>query len=133
MSITNASILVDGTVAITAGTATTVLSKGGTLNQLKTYLDGASSYLAQTVMNWTVSDPVVNSGQPNGYTQKRSICKIIEPLALDNGNTTHNTLEIKLSVDPETTDAEIDSMIVMGVNALADSEFVEFWRAQSLS
>lgn len=43
------------------------------------------------------------------------------------------TLEIKLSVDPETTDAEIDSMIVMGVNALADSEFVEFWRAQSLS
>jgi hypothetical protein len=54
-------------------------------------------------------------------------------LALDNGNRTVNTFTLSLSVDPETTDAEIESMLVLAAQLLHDSDFSDFWKKQSLA
>lgn len=133
MSIASSSILVDGTVATTGGTATGVLTKGGTLNETKVILDDSSEFIAQTSVSFVVKDPKVSASSPNGYTQARSSVKVSVPLALDNGNQTVNTINIILSVDPETTDAEIASLLVLSAQLLADSDFSDFWKKQSLA
>lgn len=133
MGIQSSSINIDGTVATTAGTATGLIAKGGTLNEFLAILDDSSEFIAQTKIKFTVSDPRVQTSAPNGYTQARSGVKVVVPLALDNSSHTTNTLTMQLSVDPETTDAEIESMLVMGAQLLADSDFSDFWKKQSLS
>jgi len=133
MGIQTSSINIDGTVATTGGTATGMIAKGGTLNELVTVLDDSSEFIAQTRVRFSVVDPKVQSSAPNGYTQARSIVKVVVPLALDNGNYTTNTLELRLGVDPETSDAEIASMLVLGAQLFADSDFSDFWKKQSLS
>lgn len=133
MTILNASILVDGTVATTGGTATTFVSKGNTLNAHSAIVDDSSEFIAQSTCNFSIKDPKVSVSSPNGYTQARNTVKFNVPLALDNGNYTVNTLTIQLSVDPETTDAEIESMLVFGAQLLHDSDYSDFWKKQSLS
>jgi hypothetical protein len=133
MSITSASILVDGTVATTGGTATTFIEKGQTLNQWEGILNNAAEFLLQQGLTFTIKDPKVNAGSPNGYTQKRSSIVLRVPLALDNSGYTVNTLKIELACDHETTAAEIESMLVTGAQLLHDSDFSNFWKKQSLS
>lgn len=133
MGIQSSSVNIDGTVATTAGTATGMITKGSTLNELVTVLDDSSEFIAQTKLKFSVVDPKVQTSAPNGYTQGRSVVKVIVPLALDNGNFTTNTLEIRLGADPEATDAEITSMLVLGAQLLHDSDFIDFWTKQSLS
>jgi hypothetical protein len=133
MAIETSSILYDGTVATTGGTATGVITKGGTLNQLNVILDDSSEFIDQTKVEFTVREPVVNTSAPNGYTQARSAVRMLVPLSLDNTNRTINSLKIELSVDHETTDAEIQSILVAGAQFLVDSDFSDFWKKQSLS
>lgn len=133
MAISTASVLKDGTVATTGGTATGVIEKGSTLNTLDVILDDSSEFIAQSTVHFTVKDPKVNAGSPNGYTQARNVVLLKVPLALDNGNYTVNTLSITLAVDHETTDAEIESMLVYGAQLLHDSDFSDYWKKQSLS
>jgi len=133
MSISTASILVDGTVATTGGTATTMIDKGSSLDSKKVILDDSSEFINATTIDFSIKDPKVNSGSPNGYTQARSSVKLSVPLGLDNSNRTVNTMTLSLSVDPETTDAEIGSMLVLGAQLLHDSDFTEFWTKQSVS
>jgi len=133
MAIETSSILYDGTVATTGGTATGVITKGGTLNQLNVILDNSAEFINQTKIEFTVREPVVNPSAPNGYTQARSAVRMLAPLSLDNTNRTINSLKIELSVDHETTDAEIQSYLVAGAQFLVDSDFSDFWKKQSLS
>jgi hypothetical protein len=133
MGIQTASILVDGTVATTGGSATTFITKGDTLNEKRVTLDDSSEFIANVNVQFSVSDPVKNAGAPNGYTQKRSTVKMLVPLALDNALYTMNTMTIQLSVDPETTDAEVESMLVSAAQLLHDSDFSDFWKKQSLA
>jgi len=127
MSITSASVLVDGTVATTGGTATTMLSKGNTLDQHKVILDDGSEFIAATTIDFAVKEPKVSTSAPNGYTQRRRTVKILSPLALDNGNTTVNSMKIELSCDHEMTAAEITSLKVLAAQLIHDSDFDEFW------
>ena len=133
MSISTALILVDGTVATTGGTSTGLISKGDTLEVSRNILDDAAEFLAETRVDFSIKDPKVSAGAPNGYTQARSTAKISSPLVLDNGNNTVNTLEQKLSVDPETTDAEIQTMLVNGAQLLIAAAFSDFWNKRTLS
>ena len=127
MSISNSSILVDGTVAISAGTATTLKTKGTELNLHNVYVDDGSALIDLTTMKFTVNDPVVQSSAPGGYTQARRKVRVFVPRTLANGNRTVDTFDIQMSTDPETTDAERLSMRVLACNLLFDSEFTEFW------
>lgn len=130
MSITSSSVLVDGTVATTGGTATGVIVKD-TNNPFVCVLNDASEFIDQTLIKFSTKEPYVDSSAPNGYTQKRSEVYVSVPLALDNGNYTKNTLRITLSVDHETTDAEVQSMLVLGAQLLHDTDFSDFWKKQA--
>lgn len=127
MTIANASILVDGTVAVTAGTATTLLSQGDTLGSHNLVLDDGSTFFGQTSLEFVAKNPQISASAPNGYTQKRNTVKLKQKFALDNGNYTVNTGEVKLAVDPETTDAEIQTLKVTLCQLIMDSDFDEFW------
>lgn len=133
MSIESGAILVGGTTSTTGGTSTPMITKGDTLGEKRMILDDSSEYIAQTSLSFTVKDPVVSSGAPNGFTQQRSQLKVLVPLALDNGNRTFNTITIVVATDPETTSSEKDALIELGVQALNGSAFADFWKAQSLS
>jgi len=133
MGIQSSSVNIDGTVSATGGTATGVITKGNTLDQLNVILDDSSEFISETKLEFKVKSPVVQTSAPNGYTQARSSIKIFVPLALDNGNTTINTFELKLACDHETTAAEIESMLVLAAQLAADSDFSDFWKKQSLS
>jgi hypothetical protein len=132
MTIQSSSINVDGTVATTGGTATSLKKLGSSLERFNSYLDDGSEFLTRTEIDFTIKEPKVSVGAPNGYTQQRSNVKILVPLVLDNGNLTVNTLTISLAVDHEMTDAEIESMLVLGAQILHDSDYSDFWKNQAL-
>jgi hypothetical protein len=128
MSILNASVLVDGTVATTGGTATSMIMMGDGENVI---LDEGLEFNAQTKIAFHSKDPKVSSTAPNGYTQHRTTIKILKPLLLDNGNYTMNSVTITFGVDHETTDAEITSLRVLAAQLLHDSDFDDFWNVGS--
>lgn len=133
MSIASGTILVGGTSSATGGTSTGLIEKGNSLTESRCLLDDGSAYTNSTSLQFLVKDPVPNPSAPNGFTQKRSSIRLLVPLALDNGNTTINSVAIQLSVDPETTDAEIDALRSHAAQVLFDSDFDEFWQNQSVS
>lgn len=132
MTIRSSSILVDGTVAITAGTATAAISKGNNLDTHTIVLDDSSEFINQTTVAFSNKDPKASAAAPNGYTQQRSTVKINKPLALDNGERTVNTVTIVVACDPETTAAEKLSLRVLATDFLNDSDFTSFWDSGSL-
>jgi hypothetical protein len=131
MSISAASVNVDGTVATTGGTATTFISKDLTKGEY--ILDDSSEFLNQTEVVFTTKIPKVNASSPNGYTQARNQALLKKPLLLDNGDYTMNTGGVFLNVDHETTDAEIQSMLVLIAQLAHDPDFADFWKKQARS
>jgi hypothetical protein len=130
MSISTASVLKDGTVSATGGTATSLKTKGQDLGKISCIFDDGSEFINQSTVLFQATDPKVKTNTPNGYTQARSVATIHVPLVLDNGNTTKNSLSITLSVDHESTDAEVETMLVYGAQLLSDSDFSDFWKKQ---
>lgn len=133
MSITAASFKVDGTVATTGGTDRTLVLLGYDLGSVKTIVNDGAEFVAQTTINFSVKEPKVSSGAPNGYTQARNVCKVSVPKLLANGKYTINTLTMELAVDQETTDAQIQSLLVLAAQLLADSDFSSYWKQQALT
>lgn len=132
MSVKTSAILVDGTVATTGGTSTSFIDKGGSLEVQKLILDDSSEFAAQTSLTFSIKEPKISSSAPNGFTQARNTVKVMKPLALDNGSATVNTVTLQLSVDPETTDAEVENLLVTAAQLLHDSDYSAFWKKQSL-
>jgi hypothetical protein len=133
MGIDSASIAIDGTVGMTGGTATGVKVKGSTLTTKDVILDDSSEFIDQTKISFSIKDPKPSVSAPNGYTQGRASVALLVPLALDNGAYTTNTLRLELSCDHETTDAEIESMLVIAAQLLSDSDFSDFWKSLTIS
>lgn len=132
MALNQSSVLVDGTVATTGGTATSFASRGNTLTQHDLFLDDASNIIDQTTLEASVKLPKVSVSAPNGYTQSRNTMYLRIPLALDNGNSTVNTVRIEIATDVETTAAEKLSLRVLTAQLLHDSDFLQFWDDSSV-
>lgn len=133
MTIQSSAFLVDGTITASAGTSTGLVEKSRGVEELVMVLDDGSEFVGQTKIAFSVKDPKISASAPNGYTQARSKVKYTVPLALDNGNTTINSLELSLAVDHETTDAEIQTMLVAAAQLLTDSDYSDFWKKQYLA
>lgn len=132
MSIENSSILVGGTVSTTGGTSTALKSLGQSGNTHSAYLDGSGSELDRKSYDFTSKASKPKADAPNGYTQNRRNVVIKHPLALDNGKSTVNTLQITLSCDPETTDAERQVLIDDAMQIFSDPDFTDFFIGGSL-
>ncbi len=104
--------LLDTATSVTFNTPTyevgTLLTSSET--SLKAFF-GPEAFIDRKTVEFSVKEPKVSSTAPNGYTQARRKVLIKEPLALDNGNYTTNTVSIEFSVDVETTDLEITDMV----------------------
>lgn len=127
MTIASSTVLVDGTVAITAGTSTVLETSeviGGSHN---VFLDDGSDLIDLTTATFTVTKHKPQASAPGGYTQARRKVKVRIPRTLANGNRTVDTFDIAMSTDPETTDAERLTMRVLACGILTDSDFLKFW------
>jgi hypothetical protein len=133
MSITNASIKLDGTVAATGGTDTTFIVKANDSKGLEVILDDGSEFISQTTLLFQTKEPKPNASSPNGYTQARNIVTIKRPLLLDDGSYTVRTVKVEIADDHETTDAEQDTIRSLIAQVLTDSDFDDYWHKQSRS
>lgn len=133
MSIDTSVVLVSGTTSTTGGTSTAFIVKGSGDGNKKVILDDGSEFIDSEQYTFSVKDPIVNTGAPNGYTQARSTVKCVVPLTLDNGNRTTNTVSITLSMDPETSDTEKEALIELGAQLLTQASLDDFWKKQSIA
>lgn len=132
MSISSASVLKDGTVATTGGTATAFLSKGTSLVQHNALIDDGAIFALQSEVQFSIKEPKVSAAAPNGYTQARNTVYYKRPVVLDNGNSTVNTASITIANDPEMTAAEKLTDRVYLAQLLVDPDFTDFWDKQGL-
>lgn len=133
MALTSASINVDGTVATTGGTATALTKLGGSLDSHDAILADNAAYAARTQISFVAKPPKVSATAPAGYTQARTSVKLMKPKTLANAARTINSVKLELSVDPETTAAEIQTLLVLSAQLLVDSDFADFWKQQALA
>jgi hypothetical protein len=133
MSIENSSVLVDGTIAASAGTATPLLVLGNSLDTVKAQLDQDLDFLNSIAIEFSTKVPKVSNGAPNGYTKRRKRVKVVIPITLANGNVSSRTIILEHASDVESTPADIQSDLVLGAQLLSDSDFSDFWKQQSLA
>lgn len=133
MSLRDSSINVDGTVATTGGTATTLKSKGNTLDRHDLLLDDGSTLGGQTVVSASVKSPKVSAGAPSGYTQARNTMYVKVPFTVPSTSLlTSQTIRMEIATDIETTDAQKLSLRVLAAQLLADSDYTAFWDDQTV-
>lgn len=132
MAIETASLQKDSTSAPSGGITQSFHTLGAVGNSHRVYFDGTAS-LMRSRAEFTRSEPRKLATAPNGYTQARSIANLQVPISLANGNVTVNSIYIKLSVDPETTPAQIDTLREYAAQILYADAFDAFWQAQSLA
>lgn len=130
MSIENSSIPVGATITPTGGTATDLLMLTNE-GSAKVYLDDGTEFIARTELEFKTSTARAKESAPNGYTQPRSDVIIKEPLALDNGNRTVNTIRVEQSTDVETTDAERLALRMKACLVILGADFLAFWDDQA--
>jgi len=132
MPIKTGTIKTSALIAVSGGTDVSLLSRGGSLGTIKVILDDGSEYLNQTAMDFSIKEPKVNIGSPNGYTQMRNVLKITQPKVLSNGNSTLNSVTVNLGTDVETSNAEISELLQLASQVLTESSFDDFWQNQSV-
>ncbi len=129
MSINAASVLKDGTIAVTGGVATPMTSLGSTLNENSVVFDG-SSLLDRSSGLFTIKAPSKTSTSPNGYTQARNQMVLRFPKTLASGDVVYNTARVQLSFDVETTSAEKETIRGLVSQMISDDDFDGYWNDQ---
>lgn len=132
MSIRNASVPVGATYAPTGGTATGLVVLSANAGVVNTFI-GTSGVtpLTRTEIEFRTKNSKPLSGAPGGYSQGRSSALITVPKTLANLNVTHNTAKFEMSIDPETTQAEVNALKLAVVNVILDADFDQLWLNQS--
>ena len=131
MSLSGATILIDGTVATTGGTSQALATLGDSENKHRLFIDDGSEYSARYTLEFATKEPKVSETAPNGYTQMRNTCLVKAPITPSGGAATVNTIKIEVAVDPATTDAQKLSLRVIAAQLFHDSDFLEWWDNQS--
>lgn len=73
------------------------------------------------------------AGAPNGYSQVRTNLFYRQPLVLDNGNITVNTLRVELSHDVELSNAERIRMLMAPTQVFVHGSWYDVWHEQVIS
>lgn len=132
MSIGSASILKDGTISVTGGTATAMLATGSNMDQVQAVFDG-TSFVDRSSARFSVKPPSAQASAPSGYTQARNEVYVKVPITLADGTVVFNTVNVKMSFDVATTAAQKDTVRGIIAQIVADTDFDGFWRDQVLA
>jgi hypothetical protein len=121
------------TVAASGGTDTVLSSLGiqGNKNTLIFSTDTAN--LTRRLLEASVKPYAVDDSKPGGFTQQRSKTVLKQPKVLANGKRTLNTATYELSVDPETTAAEIEQMQETMGQIVGSAAFLALYTTQNLN
>lgn len=131
MSLSTASVLKDGSVATTGGTATAFTRLSGDNTSAKASFDG-TDFLSRLTAVFTRKEPKVNAGSPDGYTQIRRSVYLKIPRTLASGALTYDTVKVEIARSVETTAAQLTTAKVYAAQLIHDSDFNEFWEEGSL-
>ncbi len=130
-----ASTIKEGATAVAAsgGTDVTLVSLGiqGNKNTLNFSTD--TTALARRIAEFSTKPYAVDVSKPGGYTQQRNTVLVKFPKTLANGNRTMNTAKYELSVDPETTAAEVETYQEIMGQLIATAAFLDFYKSQVLT
>lgn len=133
MSIRLASLPVGATFAPSGGTATNLVLLSSDAANATAFIGTAGvTPLTRTEISFSAKTPKVSPNAPGGFTQGRSSAIIRKPKVLANLKRTINTGKVEFSIDPETTQAEFDSIKSDLVNLIVDADLAQLWINQSL-
>ncbi len=133
MTIATSDVAIGTVISVTGGTATSMISKGDSLEKHNLVLDDGSAFSDQKALSFSVKEPKVSANAPGGYTQARNFVLITIPMTLANGNVTKNTVRLEMSVDSETTTAQKDALREIAAQVMFDTDFDQFWHSQAVS
>jgi len=120
MSLSTMTGVTGGSVAgFTGGSTIQFACVGVTANRMELVVEADTPLTSRRRVVIIVVPPNPNAAAPNGYSQARSIFRFIKPKLLANGKTVANTAELKVSFDPETTQAEVQEMLDIIAQAAA--------------
>jgi hypothetical protein len=133
MSIKTASVAIGATYAPTGGTATAITPLATSNTDISAFV-ATTGVMASTRTEIVFSGkvPKVSASGPGGYTQGRSSVLVKQPKTLANAARTINTASVSLSIDPETTAAEVTALKSLLINLINDADFDQFWLNQAV-
>lgn len=132
MSIQTASILVDGTIGVTGGTATPVDWLSGDQNQANVAI-GGTSLLDRILGVITRKSPKPSATSPDGYTQARRRFLLKFPKTTASGKLTYSTWVVESARSVETTAAEFTTQKGIVCQIISDTDFDQYWDDGSLA
>jgi hypothetical protein len=133
MGIRTSSIALGATFSPTGGTATAFSTLSSNDQSIKGFLaESGVTPLTRKEVTFEGKPSRANASSPGGYTQGRASAKLAVPKVLANLARTVNTMKVELSVDPETTDAEVTAMKSAMINLINDTDFSQLWLNQSI-
>ena len=128
MSLSSASILKDGTIGVTGGTAKAFTRIGGDLNVAKCVFDG-TNYLDRTEAIFTRKEPQPVGSSPDGYSKVRRYVYLKVPKVLASGETVYDYVKVEFARSVETTAAETTTLLITASQLFSDSDFADFWES----
>ncbi len=133
MGIRTASIALGATFAPTGGTATSVVLINQDASNAKAFVAAPGvTPLTRTELTFASSTSKPNSSSPGGFTQGRASVKVTTPKVLANAARTLNSARVEISIDPETSAADLIALKSILINVINDSDFDQLWLNQSL-
>lgn len=126
MPISNATLLLSGTVATTGGTSKTWTDVGETIKNGKKVSDltVTDSRIRPTIT--VVNRPASLNSLGKYISKDKRTSKLVIPKILTDGSLAFNVLEQRFETHPETTDAEKAIMLSYGAQMQSDGDFVPF-------
>lgn len=126
MPISNATLLLGGTVAASGGTSKTWTDVGETIKNGKKVSDltVTDSRIRPTIT--VVNRPASLNSLGKYISKDKRTSKLVIPKILTDGSLAFNVLEQRLETHPETTDAEKAIMLSYGAQMQCDPDFTPF-------
>lgn len=134
MPISGCTILNNSTAqaAPTGGSAITLTENGVVVTNGKSVADSGNANFLTRLYAYFRNKPPVK--QPDkSYSKGKRTATITQPKLLANGDYVNNLVRIEYEAHPESTDAELTTMIFNGSQLLTDPDFTSFWKSGSLA
>lgn len=133
MSISNLSLQKNATGGTTTGGTAMALSSDGVSvkNGIHVADMGEVNFLVRTNLTLKTRNP---AKQADGtYSKAKRFATIVVPKAIASGEVVFNLVRIETEAHPETTDAELTNLMMLGAQLLTDSDLTAFFKTGSLA
>jgi len=133
MSLVNAGVVTaPSSIAATGGSALAFAAGQSSATTMHLYVSADTDLRTRRTIDVVIKPPKIQPTAPNGYTQARATATYKKPKLLANGKITVNSVQVSMSYDVETTQAEIQELMDVGAQMIFDADFTALWKNQSL-